>query len=255
MRFCNPFFGISLLMVCFACSETPQNNDGSKQPSNKNQGAKMSDTSKILNSVEIPAKKAEDYIPEGYVLFEKITGDLNMDGTSDCVIILKGTNRRKIIVDPYRGKLDRNRRGILVLFGKGDGYELKVQNLSCFSSENEDGGVYYPPELDVQINRGNLYVNYGHGRYGNWSYTFRYRGDDFQMIGYDYHEMNGPRTVQNTSINFLTHQKIVEQNTNEDWEQTEEEEHLVTTKSVIPASKLIHLEEVKDFDQLDFFYE
>jgi hypothetical protein len=75
------------------------------------------------------------------------------------------------------------------------------------------------------------------------------------MIGYDYHEMNGPRTVQNTSINFLTHQKIVAQNTNEDWEETQEEELLVTTKSVISASKLIHLDEVKDFDQLDFFNE
>jgi hypothetical protein len=255
MRHFNPFFGISLFMFCYSCSENSQNNDVSKNASNKNHGAAITDNPKSLNAEALPTKKAEDYLPEGYVLFDKINGDLNMDGTSDCVIILKGTNRRKIIVDPYRGKLDRNRRGILVLFGKGDGFELKVQNLSCFSSENEDGGVYYPPELDVQINRGNLYVNYGQGRYGNWCYTFRYRGDAFQMIGYDYHEMNGPRTVQNTSINFLTHQKIVAQNTNEDWEETEEEEHLVTTKSVISASKLIHLDEVKDFDQLDFFNE
>ena len=56
-------------------------------------------------------------------------------------------------------------------------------------------------------------------------------------------------------VSLLTHQKIVAQNTNEDWEETQEEELLVTTKSVISASKLIHLDEVKDFDQLDFFNE
>lgn len=84
-------------------------------------------------------KSPEDFLPEGYVLFEKVVEDLNKDGLEDCVLIIKGTDKDKIIKDEYRGKLDRNRRGILVLLNKNVGYELVVKNYECFSSENEDG--------------------------------------------------------------------------------------------------------------------
>ena len=96
------------------------------------------------------------FIPKEYVIFEKVFGDLNMDGLPDCVLIIKGTDKTKIINDEYRGKLDRNRRGIIVLFKKNDHYDLATKNYDCFSSENEDGGVYFPPELSVEIKK----VNY-----------------------------------------------------------------------------------------------
>ena len=88
-----------------------------------------------------------DFLPKGYVVFEKVNGDLNKDGIEDCVLIITGTDKSKIVTDEYRGKLDRNRRGIIVLFNKKDHYELAVKNYDCFSSANEDGGVYFPPEL------------------------------------------------------------------------------------------------------------
>ena len=104
-----------------------------------------------------------DFLPKGFVVSEKISGDLNKDGIKDCVLIIKGTSKKQIITDEYRGKLDRNRRGIIVLLNKKDHYELAVKNESCFSSENEDGGVYFPPELSVEIKKGNLYIQYGQG--------------------------------------------------------------------------------------------
>ena len=54
-----------------------------------------------------------------------------------------------------------------MLFKVNEDYVLATKNYDCFSSENEDGGVYFAPELDISIEKGNLYVHYGHGRYGD----------------------------------------------------------------------------------------
>jgi hypothetical protein len=189
-----------------------------------------------------------DFLPKGYVIFEKITGDLNNDGIEDCILIIKGTDTNKIVTDEHRGKLDRNRRGIIILFNKKDHFELALKNYNCFSSENEDGGVYFAPELSIEIKKGNLYVHYGHGRYGYWEFTFRFNNSDFELIGYD--ETNGGPVIESeTSVNFLTKKKQEKVNTNEN-AQGRDEVFKVTRKN-INVNKLIKLSEIKDFDELD----
>ncbi|WP_245583670.1 hypothetical protein [Salinimicrobium xinjiangense] len=85
-------------------------------------------------------KETTHFIPDGYSLFKEYTGELNNDGLEDSVLIVKNTKKENVIID--RGEeVDRNRRGIIVLFNKEDHYELVAENLNCFSSENEDGGV------------------------------------------------------------------------------------------------------------------
>lgn len=191
------------------------------------------------------------FIPKGYILFDTIYGDLNKDGLEDCVVMIKGTDKEHVIHDEYRGELDRNRRGILVLFNKKGNYELALKNDSCFSSENEDGGVYFAPELWLEIRKGNLYVRYGHGRYGYWYYTFRYQNSDFELIGFDNIEMRGPVVTSQTSVNYLTRRKIEEDNINK-YEATDKEV-FVKTESKIKRSNLYKFSSIKDFD--DFGYE
>ena len=204
-------------------------------------------TTTAFGQVELK-QNPSDYLPKGYVIFEKIIGDLNKDGIEDCVLIIKGTDTSKIIKDEYRGKLDRNRRGIIVLFNKKDHYELTVKNYNCFSSENEDGGVYFAPELSVEIKKGNLHVHYGHGRYGYWQYTFRFQNSDFELIGYD--ESNGGVVIESeTSINFLTKMKQKKVNTNENAQGGDEV--FKETWKKISVNKIIKLSEIKDFDELD----
>lgn len=188
-----------------------------------------------------------DFIPKGYVIFEKINGDLNKDGIEDCVLIIKGTDKSKIITDQYRGKLDRNRRGIIILFNKKGLYKLVVRNDNCFSSENEDGGVYFAPELSVEIKKGNLYIHYGHGRYGYWQYTFRHKNLDFELIGYD--ASNGGTVINSeTSINFLTNKKQEKVNTNQNAKGGDEV--FKETWKNIKINRLVKLSEIKDFDEL-----
>ena len=38
-------------------------------------------------------QRITDFIPKGYKLFEKISGDLNKDGLDDCVLIIKATRK------------------------------------------------------------------------------------------------------------------------------------------------------------------
>lgn len=194
-------------------------------------------------------KSPEDFVPENYIISDTIYGDLNKDNIEDCILIIKGTDKSKIIKDEYRGRLDRNRRGIIVLLNKNDGYELAVKNYDCFSSENEDGGVYFAPELSFEIKNAKLYINYGHGRYGYWQYTFRYQNSDLELIGYDASNNHGPVVESQTSINFLTGKKIVDHNTNDNADSGEEVFEKTVTK--MNKSKLIKLSEIKDFDELE----
>lgn len=193
-----------------------------------------------------------DFLPKGFVVFEKIIGDLNTDSSDDCVLIIKGTDTSKIIKDEYRGQLDRNRRGIIVLFNKKGHYELAVKNYDCFSSENEDGGVYFAPELSIEIKNGVLYTHYGHGGYGYWKYTFRFQNSDFELIGYDagYRSnfVSDWVTFDEVSINFLSKKKLTKEIIKA---ATDGKETFKETWKNLSVNGLIKLSEIKDFDELD----
>lgn len=209
----------------------------------------LKETPEVEEQAVETKKQPADFIPKGYVPFDTIYGDLNKDGVEDLVYIIKGTDKSKFVTDEYRGQLDRNRRGIIVLLNTKSGYELAVKNYNCFSSENEDGGVYYAPELDIEISKGKLYVHYAHGRYGYWRYTFRYQNNDLELIGYDASDHHGPIVLSDVSINYLTRQKIVNQNVNENT--YDGDEIFEKTVSKIERKKLMKLSEIKDFDELD----
>jgi hypothetical protein len=193
-----------------------------------------------------------DFLPEGYVVFEKINGDLNKDGIDDCVLIIKGTDKNQIITDEYHGQLDRNRRGIIVLFSENGYYKLAVKNYNCFSSENEDGGVYFAPDLSVEIYNVNLFASYGHGRYGYWKYTFRFQNSDFELIGYDAgyksNFISEWITFDEESINFLSRKKLIREVINVSSEGTEIYKE---NWKKISVNRLIKLSEIKHFDELD----
>jgi hypothetical protein len=192
-----------------------------------------------------------EFIPTGYSEFEKHFGDLNKDGLNDCVLIIKNTDTANIVTNRFDKKVDRNRRGIIVLFKNEKGYQLADINFDCFSSENEDGGVYFPPELGIEIKNNKLYFLYGHGRYGYWKYTFRFQKSNFELIGYDSSSDRGPITMSETSINFLTRKKLIKENINKNDEGGEE--NFKESWSDIEIGNLIKLSEIKDFDGLGMY--
>jgi hypothetical protein len=193
-------------------------------------------------------KNPNDFIPVGFVLVSSVEGDLNKDGVADKVLLIKGTDKGAYEKNEFGEMVDRNRRGIIVLFKKDNQYQIVLKNLNCFSSENEDGGVYYAPELSLEINKGNLYIHYAHGRYGYWKYTFRYRNSDFYLIGYDSSE-GGEVVEKETSINFISKKKQEKVNTNESAEGGDEEFRETWTN--ITVTKLLKLRDIKDFENFE----
>ncbi|ADQ80508.1 hypothetical protein Palpr_2375 [Paludibacter propionicigenes WB4] len=191
-----------------------------------------------------------NFVPKGFVISEKITGDLNKDGLTDCVLIIKGTDKKMIVKNRNSEEVDRNRRGIIILLNKNNSFELTTKNYNCFSSENEDGGVYFAPELYIEIIKGNLSIHYGHGRYGFWRYTFRLKDSYFELIGYDSSDNRGPVVNRETSINFLSKKKKIRENTNQNVS-AESEEVFKETWEKVQLDKLIKLSEIIDFDELD----
>ena len=145
--------------------------------------------------------KPANLVPAGYRIVEEIKGDLNKDGLEDYVFIIKGTKKDD---DCRENGQDCSLRGIMVAFNKGGRYELALENRDCFASEDRNGGVYYPPDLSVSVKKGNLYIGFDHGRYGSWSYTFRYQNSDFELIGYDNILGVTGRLDKIVSINFQT---------------------------------------------------
>ncbi len=196
------------------------------------------------------SKILQDFIPEDYILYDIVHGDLNQDSIADIVLIIKGTEPEKWQKNHMNELVDRNRRGLVVLLKDYDGYEQVALNKELFASENEDGGVYYAPELDVNIDQGILNLHFSHGRYGWWNYKFRYENMDFELIGYDQSDNAGPVIREITSINFLTKQKKTQVNTNDDtnFEQEEFEESWTN----LDIEKPIRLSEIDQIDELDF---
>jgi len=200
-------------------------------------------------SIETTSTFPADFIPAGYTVVEELHGDLNNDNQMDYIFMVKGTDKSKFINHEYHGVLDRNRRGIVIIFKNKDKYDLIMKNLDCFSSENEDGGVYYPPELSLSINKGNLLIHYAHGRYGYWSYNFRYQNSNFELIGYNSNQSRGPVTEKTYSINFLTKKMLTKDNINKYIEDSREV--FKETWKTFTVPKLIKLKDISSFDNLD----
>ena len=194
-------------------------------------------------------QRITDFIPKGYKLFEKISGDLNKDGLEDCVLIIKATRKDGFIKNSFDKVVDRNRRGIIILFTEKNGYKLASKNYNCFSSENEDGGVYFAPYLSIDIRNSKLFVHYAHGRYGYWEYCFRYQDSDFMLIGYESFGSQGPTVLGKVSINFLTGVRYDDDNVNKYDDDAEEK----FVRKVIKLKKepLKKLSEIDDFDELE----
>lgn len=235
---------VMLVLLIQGCSSSTDNQQSTDNPA----VSTTDETTENSSSIAETRKKPADFVPKGYTVFDEMHGDLNNDGSDDCILIIKGTAKENIVEDESQGKVDRNRRGMLILLNKKDNYELAVKNTDCFSSENEDGGVYFAPELSVEIKKGKLFVNYSHGRYGYWQYTFRFKNSDFELIGYDASENYGPIVNSETSINYLTKKKLVKVNVNENAEGGDEifEEKWEDVK----LEKPLKLSAIKDFDEL-----
>ena len=200
------------------------------------------------HSENLSAPTLNSMVPKTHTVVETIKGDLNKDGQEDMVFLVKATDKAMVVPDHDGKRVDRNRRGLIIAFRVGDSYQIALKNLNCFSSENETGGVYFPPDLSLSIKGGNLLIHYGHGRYGYWAYNFRHQNSEFELIGFDRSENHGPVVESFVSINFLSNKILKKVNTNQ--EAQGGDERFKESWSKIKKPKTIKLAAIENFDDL-----
>ena len=93
----------------------------------------------------------------------------------------------------------------MILLSNGDKYESVVTKKDIFESPNEDGGVYYPPELAVEIKNSELKFFYSYGKYRYWEYVFALDGKDFKLVRYISSDNNGPVPEYIVLMDYINH--------------------------------------------------
>lgn len=203
----------------------------------------------LLISSSIFAQKEDKntfvrFVPKGYTLLETTSGDLNKDGKTDVVLIIKNTDKKNF-VDEY----DFNNRGIIILLKTENGYKKMVENRSCLPGEGAIGFL-----IRTEIKKNSLFVYQEHLRYGTEVYQFRLKGNDMQLIGYENTIYSARYLKKIVSVNFLTQRILIRENINHEKNTDGEtdEEVLKDTWSNFPMKNPIFLSKIEDFDELYF---
>lgn len=207
-----------------------------------------------VSGTALANEQLKQFVPQGFDLKEShCTADFNQDGKKDCVLLIKDTQKLAWQINSHGQLVDKNRRGIVILFKNKTGYQKVLENKTLFASENEEGGVYFAPELSIVAKNQTLKFDYGHGRYGSWSHTFDYRKSDnkqdFYWIGYDRYNNYGPYTKSIDSVNFLTHRYLHKYNTAEDLEN--DRAIFKETPYRLPRQPLIKLSQIHDIEDIE----
>lgn len=114
------------------------------------------------------AKDENIFMFDDYRVMEVVQGSLTDQKREDLVLLVKATDSEGFQPDQWNKNIvDKNRRGLVIFLKTDNGYQKILENKDFLASENEDGGVYFPPELTINLDKGLLYFNYSHGRYGH----------------------------------------------------------------------------------------
>jgi hypothetical protein len=163
----------------------------------------------------IPATgtSAGDFVPPGWAIERLANGDISGDGRDDLAMVVRQADPAFVLANNGFGvpQLDTNPRVLIVALGSPAGFRLTVSNHRLVPRHEiptrsdpfgEDGGL--------AIERGSLkislfsFANMGGWDMGTTQFTFRWRGNSLQLIGYD--RGNVKRNSGDTSdlsVNFL----------------------------------------------------
>ena len=175
------------------------------------------------------ARNASQFIPKGWTLEARATGDLNGDKLADAALVLRMTDPRNFVPsdwDPAQ-KYDSNPYMLIVAFARrGGGFTLAAENHSLIprlENQNQD-----EPFDEVTIANGtlrvkmHLFMSAGGWQMGGSAYTFRWQDGGFKLIGFDRDSvMRNTGETREISINYLTgHKELKTGNIGADKDQT-----------------------------------
>ncbi|WP_173203793.1 hypothetical protein [Sphingopyxis sp. BSNA05] len=172
---------------------------------------------------------AEGFVPDGWYLEKSVEGDLDKDGLPDLAIIIRQNDPELVIEGNGFGadQYDGNPRTIVVALKQtGGGYLRIAQNDQIIPVT---GGAMFDDPIDnasdgsLTIDKGVIRLNIGFwASAGTWdmfnrTFSFRLKGAQLGLIGYDNHHVHrGSGALNIVSINYLTWRKKTESGSIED---------------------------------------
>lgn len=167
--------------------------------------------------IKTSGDKIEEFVPRGWTVVSRVSGDLNADKQPDCVLIVKAGDNRFLNKNDGLGAqvFDTNPRVLLILFKAQNGYRLAQQSNGFIKIP--DAPTMEEPFQEATIKNGVLelifQIFYSAGSWGmsNYTYKFRYQNAEFALIGADKSEnMRNTGEYEDRSYNFLTRKVRIE---------------------------------------------
>ncbi|MEA3009673.1 MAG: hypothetical protein QOJ91_1365 [Sphingomonadales bacterium] len=142
----------------------------------------------------LPAEAAAErgFVPAGWRIEARASGDLDGDGQADSALVLRETDPRNIIPQPMcEEKFDTNPRILAVLLAQpGGGYRRVAQNHELIP--RRDDACQVDPFSEIAIERGALRIEFermmsaGGWDSGRTAFQWRWRDGALRLIGFDY---------------------------------------------------------------------
>lgn len=153
-------------------------------------------------------KSINDFVPKNWKVFGKASGDLNGDGQTDYVLVLKATYS-KFLNKNESQIFNTNPRILVILFKENNGYRIAKQNNEFVFVP--DSPSMSEPFQKVKINNRVLQLDFelwysaGSWSASNYSYKFRFQNGNFYLIGIEKTEwIRNSGETETRSYNFLT---------------------------------------------------
>ncbi|MFK7843084.1 MAG: hypothetical protein AB8B54_12535 [Sphingorhabdus sp.] len=173
-----------------------------------------------VDPLPLSTASVQGFVPDGWYLERSVVGDLNADGLSDIVLIMR-QNDPKLLIDNEglgRDRYDSNPRTILVALKQSDGGYLRIahndQIIPVISSATMDDPIGDAGDGSLSLVKGVMRLRIGFwasaGAWQMFNRTFSFRLNDrrLRLIGYDnYYVHRGSGELKTTSINYLTRRK------------------------------------------------
>jgi hypothetical protein len=153
------------------------------------------------------------FVPDGWAVLDSAFGDLNGDKLDDIAFVLQ--HRDSIVLTKteggYSDTVTTQPRILVLVFYNSitKQYDLIEQSNSFILTH--DNPTMDEPFQDISISLGVLKIDFhiwysmGSWEMSNNSYKFRYRENQFKLIGADYNSANrGSGEMEDRSYNFLT---------------------------------------------------
>jgi len=200
-------------------------------------------------SIPLNSASAEGFVPDGWYLEKSVEGDLDKDGLSDLVLIIR-QNDPKLVIEG-----NGNPRTIVVALKQAGGGYLRIaqndQIIPVAGGAMVDDPIDNASDSSLTIDKGVMRLNISFwASAGTWdtfnrTFSFRLKGVQLRLIGYDNHHVHrGSGALDIVIINYLTRRKKTETGSIED-------DHVPEVWSRITRKPLILFDDIGDGYEFD----